>query len=76
MRGEYIELDCPFCEKGKIQCWYIPSTTTIKVRPTATFGKTKERYKSQDVWLIQSGCNVCKKNPEEIEKELKKNGTI
>jgi hypothetical protein len=24
MRGEPVELNCPFCDKGKIQCWYIP----------------------------------------------------
>jgi hypothetical protein len=30
MRGEPVELDCPFCGKGKIQAWYIPGAITVK----------------------------------------------
>ncbi|MEM5853544.1 MAG: hypothetical protein QW228_04205 [Candidatus Aenigmatarchaeota archaeon] len=76
MRGEYVELSCPFCDKGKIQAWYIPGVTRVIKRPTATFGKAKKRVKDQDIWIIKSGCNVCGKSQEEVEKELKKQNII
>ena len=76
MRGEPVELSCPFCDKGKIQCWYIAGTTSQRNRSTATFGKVKERVKSSDIWLIQSGCSICGKSQEEVEKELRRKGTI
>jgi hypothetical protein len=76
MRGQYEELSCPFCDKGKIQCWYIPSVTTVRTRPSATFGKMKEKSKSPDIWLIQSGCSFCGKSQEEVEKELRKKEII
>jgi len=71
MRGESIELACPFCDKGKIQCWYIPSTTKIR-RLSGSFGKGMAYSKSSEVWLIKSGCSVCGKSQEDVEKELKK----
>ena len=76
MRGQYEELSCPFCDKGRIVCWHIPSITRIRTHPTATFGKAKSKVKSPDIWLIKSGCNVCGKSQEEVEKELKKNEII
>jgi hypothetical protein len=76
MRGEYTEFPCPFCDKGKIQCWYIPSISVIRRRPTATFGNTKKRVTSPDIWLIKSDCNVCNKSQEEVEKELRKKNMI
>jgi hypothetical protein len=76
MRGEPIELSCPFCDKGKIQCWYIPSTTSFRSRSTATFGKTTKRIKSPDIWMIKSGCPSCGKSAEEVEKEFKNRGII
>jgi hypothetical protein len=36
------------------------------------FSKTK----SSDVWIIQSGCNVCGKSQEVVEKKLKEEGII
>lgn len=71
MRGEYAELSCPFCDKGKIACWYISGAIKVRSRSSATFGKISERVKSSDIWLIKSGCPNCGKSQEEVEKELK-----
>jgi hypothetical protein len=30
MRGNYEELSCPFCDKGRIRCWHIPSSWSEK----------------------------------------------
>lgn len=76
MRGQYEELSCPFCDKGRIQCWYIPSVTVVRKRPTATFGNARKRIKSPDIWMIKSGCNVCGKSQEEVEKELRRQNII
>jgi len=76
MRGEYEELTCPFCEKGKITALHFPSVKQEKRSITATFGSRKLISKSKDIWIIQSGCNVCGKSKEDIERELKKRGVI
>jgi len=76
MRGEPVELACPFCDKGIILCWHIPSSISQKNRSSATFGKVREKVRNPDVWLIQSGCSVCKKSAEEVEKELRKKNII
>lgn len=75
MRGEPVELACPFCDKGKIQTWYIPSSYSIKQsRSRVIRGNQKQR--NPDVWLIKSGCNVCGKSLEEVEKKLREDGII
>jgi len=76
MRGQYEELSCPFCDKGRIQCWYIPSAWSVKAKRTKTLPGGGSVSKSAEVWLIQSGCSVCGKPQEEVEKELRKKGTI
>lgn len=76
MPSQYEELSCPFCDKGRIACLYFPSITSIKRSPTATFGSSKKLVKTSDIWLIQSGCTICGKNQEEIEKELKRKEII
>ena len=76
MPGQYEILPCPFCDKGQIQCLYFPSVTTEKRRVSATFGAKKERSKSSESWIIQSGCKSCGKTEEEVEKEFKKRNII
>lgn len=76
MRGEYQELLCPFCNNGKIRCWYIPSVTSFKRERSATFGSKVKRSRTSDILLVQSGCNVCRKSQEEVEKEFKNKGVI
>jgi len=76
MRGEPVELSCPYCDKGRIQCWFIPGVMQEKRRRTQTFGVKHERHKSSDTWLVQSGCNVCGKSSDEIERELRKRDII
>ena len=75
MRGELVELSCPFCDKGKINCLYVPSATKVR-RVSGSFGRGQHYSKSAEVWLIQSGCSVCGKSAEEVEKELKKKNII
>jgi len=76
MRGQYEELACPFCSEGIIKCWFIPGVMQEKRHVTATFGARKERKRSSDIWLIQSGCDKCGKSSEEVEKELKRKWVI
>jgi hypothetical protein len=61
VRGEPVELSCPYCDKGRIQCWYIPNITSEKRYKTATFGVKKDKIKSPDIWLIKSGYDLCGK---------------
>jgi hypothetical protein len=76
MRGRYEELSCPFCDKGKIKCWYIPGAWSIRQRKTASLPGTKAIKKSADVWIIKSGCPVCGKSQEEVERKLKEEKII
>jgi len=75
MRGEPVELACPFCDKGKIQCWYIPASFSVKQSRSRVIHGNKI-VKSADIWLIKSGCSVCDKSAEEVEKKLKEEGVI
>ena len=73
---QFEVLKCPFCDKGEISCKYFPSATTIKRGGRTALGKTKTLYKSKEVWIILSGCKVCGKSREEVEKEFKRRGII
>ena len=75
MRGEPVELACPFCDKGKIQCWYIPGAVSVKQNRSRVL-KGSQKVKSSDVWLVQSDCSVCGKSKEDVEKELVKRKII
>jgi len=76
MRGEPVELACPFCDNGRIQCWFIPGAISVKISGARSLPGKTSKHKSSDTWMIQSGCNVCGKKPEEVEKELRKKGAI
>jgi len=76
MRGQYEELSCPFCDKGRISCLYFPSAWSQKAKTTKTLPGHGTLKKSAEVWLIQSGCSICGKSQQEVEKELIKKGTI
>lgn len=75
-RIQYEELPCPFCDKGRIACGYIPPVWTERRTGKSSLGKGKAVEKSSDIWLIQSGCSVCGKPSEEVEKELKRRNII
>ena len=76
MRGEPVELACPFCDKGIIQTWHIPGAIRVKRSGARSLPGKHSISKSSDVWLIQSGCSVCGKSLEEVEKKLKEEGII
>ena len=76
MAGQYETLLCPFCGKGQIQCLYFPGAIQERRHSTATFGHETRRSKSSDAWIVQSGCSVCGKSDEEVEKKLKEDGII
>ena len=69
-------LKCPFCDEGEISCKYFPSATSVKRTGRTAIGKKSSMHKSKEVWIVLSGCNVCGKSQEEIEKEFKKRGII
>jgi uncharacterized protein YbaR (Trm112 family) len=70
MFKQYEILACPFCNKGEIQCLYYPESYTVR-KVQSGKGKSSTVRKSSSQWIIQSGCNLCGKNLESIEKELK-----
>jgi hypothetical protein len=76
MRGEPVELTCPFCDKGRIQCWFIPGAISVKISGARSLPGKTSKHKSSDVWLVQSGCSVCGKTQEEVEKKLREEGKI
>lgn len=67
---EYEILGCPFCNANTISCMYFPSATKVRQKSSATFGKTKEKKKSAEQWVVQSGCGKCGKSREEVEAEF------
>ena len=75
MRGEPVELSCPFCDKGKIQCWFIPGAISVRQKRSRVM-RGNEKSKSSDVWLIQSSCSICGKSQEEVEEKLREKGII
>lgn len=75
MAGHYEVLPCPFCDKGQIQCLYFRSAISVK-KTTVGSNRSNTPHKSSETWIIQTGCPVCGKSSEEIEKELKTQGTI
>lgn len=74
MSAQYEILSCPFCSKSTISCIYFPSATSLKVRSTATFGRSVKRSKSKDTWIVKTGCNSCNKSIGEVEAKLKEQG--
>ncbi len=76
MPGQYEELSCPFCDKGRIACLYFPSALSIKRSGARSLPGKTSFHKSSDEWIIQSGCKVCGKSQEEVERELRKKNII
>ena len=76
MGMQYEVLSCPFCHENTISCYYFPSATKLKIRSTATFGRSVKRIKSAETWVIRAGCSNCNKSLEEVEKKLRDDGTI
>jgi hypothetical protein len=76
MAKQYEMLNCPFCNENTISCIYFPPVTQIKTSSTATFGKTKQRTRSSETWIIQSGCSKCSKTQEDVEKKLRDDDII
>ena len=76
MAGQYEVLKCPFCDKGDISCLYFPGAWSQKMKRTKTLPGGGSVSKSKDEWIIQSGCPVCGKSAEEVEKELRRKEII
>jgi len=76
MRGQYEELSCPFCDKGRIQAWYIPGAVSVKKSGSRALPGKFSKRKSSDIWLIKSGCSICGKSQEEVEKKLREGSII
>jgi hypothetical protein len=75
MVGQYEELSCPFCDEGRIRCLFIPASVRVKQSRSRVI-RGNQKVKNAEVWMIQSGCNVCGKNQKDVEKKLKENGII
>ncbi len=75
MGFEYSELICPFCDKGKITCMYVPSSFSVKQNKSRVMGSSK-KIRNPDIWVIKSGCYICGRTREEVEKELKNRNII
>ena len=73
---QYEQLACPFCQKGVINCIFIPGAVSVKRAVTASLPGKGTFHKSRGVWIVQSACDRCGKSQEEVERELRKNGMI
>lgn len=73
---QYEMLPCPFCEKGKIAGMWYPSAVSVRKNKTASLPGKGTVNKSKEVWIVKSGCGVCRKPMEEVEAEMKKQGII
>jgi hypothetical protein len=73
---QYEILKCPFCDKGEISCKWYPSATTVKQTGRTALGGKGKLQKSKEVWIIETGCKVCGKTAEEVEKEFRNKGMI
>lgn len=73
---QYEVLPCPFCDRGQINCKYFPSALSIKRNVTASLPGKGSIYKSKEVWIVLSGCGLCGKSREEVEKKLREEGII
>jgi hypothetical protein len=76
MAGQYEILKCPFCDKGEISCLYFPSAVSVHHVVTSKGGRGNLKERSKEIWLIQTGCSVCGKTKEEVEKKLKTDNII
>jgi hypothetical protein len=75
MAGQYEILKCPFCDKGDISCLYFKGQYSMKKTMAAHTSKNVP-VKNSDVWIIQSGCQICGKSKEDVEKKLREIGII
>lgn len=73
---QYEELPCPFCDTGRVNAKYYPSSVSVKRSATASLPVKSSQHKSKETWLIQSGCSKCGKSSEEVEKELQRKNII
>ena len=76
MRGDYEELLCPICKKGKVTLIHIPPVISIRTSRTASLPGNKTFRKSLDIWIVKSSCSECKASAAAIEDRLKKEGLI
>jgi len=66
-----MELDCPFCHKGKIKVRYVaPTRVTRQCRGS---GRTQAHtYFTREKYIIISGCPICGKTKEEVDRKVNK----
>jgi hypothetical protein len=62
--------------KGKIQCWFIPGAISVRRSGARSLPGKTSKNKSSDVWVIQSGCSICGKSSDEVEKKLREEGIV
>jgi len=55
--------------------WY-PSATTVKRNATSSLPGGGSLSKSKETWVVKSGRESCGKTKDEVERELRKNGSI
>jgi len=70
MQLQTEEILCPFCKKGKIKCYYIPSFWQEKRSVTATFGGKRNLKRTREKYEVQVPCPNCGKSAKEIQKML------
>lgn len=73
---QYEILKCPFCDKGDISCMWYPSATSVKRTGRNSLGSKPSLHKSKEEWIIRTGCPICGKSQEDVEKKLKNKDII
>lgn len=76
MRGDYEEIICPFCEKGRVGFIHIPSVVSIRRSKTASLPGNKTYHKSKDIWIAKSNCSHCFMSGEAVERRLRELGSL
>ncbi len=71
------EIECPFCNKGKIKVLYKPSMIRFTASSSASVGTKRKAFRTQEKYeVLVNKCPNCGKTKKEIEKRLKEGKPI
>lgn len=66
-RHDEVEIECPFCGKGKIKMYHKEGYIQSKASSISS-GKKFTGHKVDDSYVVQNNCSNCGKTKKEIER--------
>jgi len=73
-RHDEVELDCPFCGKGKVKTFH--KEGFLQASKSSISGGSKTTFQRRpDTYMVADGCPNCKKTAKEIEQAFNKGVT-